>query len=192
MWSYIAIGGKSGGYCYFLHQRCSFRLCFIHRVCQEPVLSRVTQIENCTGRVFGFITLNDMIHSHDDDKEYFPQGQGGDDTGAPVFDGAPGKSDDSVQSVKSPNSVNSAERMVVINRESGLHMRPAMKFVECAGRFSSDIAVSKGQQVVDGKSIMQITMLAATKGTKLKITATGPDAQQAVEELAVIMEAESD
>ena len=77
-----------------------------------------------------------------------------------------------------------SEREVEILNEEGLHMRPAMQFVEAANRFSSDIKVHKLDQCVDGKSIMQITMLAATKGTQLKITATGNDAADAVEVLA--------
>ena len=67
-------------------------------------------------------------------------------------------------------------------------MRPAMQFVDCASRFVSRIAVCKGAQSVDGKSIMQMTMLAANQGTRLKIIAAGPDAEQAVDALARIIE----
>jgi phosphotransferase system HPr (HPr) family protein len=75
-----------------------------------------------------------------------------------------------------------------IKNTDGLHMRPAMKFVDIANRFESEINVSNGETNVDGKSIMQISMLAATCGTKLKITAKGPDAQQAINALQELVE----
>ena len=62
-------------------------------------------------------------------------------------------------------------------------MRPAMQLVDTASRFTSDVKISNGKTVVDGKSIMQIAMLAAAAGTKLTITAKGPDAQMADEAL---------
>ncbi len=82
------------------------------------------------------------------------------------------------------------EAELEIRNEHGLHMRPAMRFVEMASRFESDITVSSGQTVIDGKSIMQITTLAATCGTKLTIKAEGPDAREAVEALRELVEAE--
>ena len=58
-----------------------------------------------------------------------------------------------------------------------------MAFVDAANAFDSDIKVHKGSQVVDGKSIMQIMMLAATQGTELDIHADGSDADTAIEAL---------
>ena len=75
-----------------------------------------------------------------------------------------------------------------IKNAEGLHMRPAMQFVDTANRFDSEINVSNGETNVDGKSIMQISMLAATCGTKLKVTAKGPDAQQAIIALKELVE----
>ena len=75
-----------------------------------------------------------------------------------------------------------------IKNAEGLHMRPAMRFVDIANRFQSDIAVSNDQTKVDGKSIMQISMLAATCGTKLKVRAEGPDAQEAIDALRELVE----
>ena len=80
------------------------------------------------------------------------------------------------------------ERIVEVCHADGLHMRPAMQFVDCANGFDSKISVYKEQQCVDGKSIMQMTMLAATKGTPLKIIAEGNDANEAVEALAKLIE----
>ena len=74
----------------------------------------------------------------------------------------------------------------IVNR-LGLHARPAMSFVEHAMAFSSTISVSKGGETVDGKSIMQMMMLAATQGTTLKIKATGDDADQAIAALTELV-----
>lgn len=82
-----------------------------------------------------------------------------------------------------------AELELEIRNEYGLHMRPAMRFVEMASRFKSNITVSSGENVIDGKSIMQITTLAATCGTRLTIIAKGPDAREAVEALQELVEA---
>ncbi len=80
------------------------------------------------------------------------------------------------------------EAAVEIKNADGLHMRPAMQFVDVANRFQCDITVSNIENTVDGKSIMQMSMLAATCGTKLKIKAEGPDAQQAVNALRELVE----
>jgi phosphotransferase system HPr (HPr) family protein len=57
-------------------------------------------------------------------------------------------------------------------------------FVKLALKFESKIEVVKGHERVDGKSILAILTLAATAGTELTIVAIGPDAQQAVNDLA--------
>ena len=80
------------------------------------------------------------------------------------------------------------ETQVEIRNADGLHMRPAMQFVDMAGTFACDIQVSNDQCSVDGKSIMQMTMLAATKGTRLKIRAEGSDAEEAIASLKDLVE----
>ncbi len=80
------------------------------------------------------------------------------------------------------------EMPVEIRNAEGLHMRPAMQFIDIASRFDSEVTVSNDETSVDGKSIMQMSMLAATCGTKLKIEAQGADAQQAVEALRELVE----
>jgi len=82
------------------------------------------------------------------------------------------------------------EAAVEIKNAEGLHMRPAMQFVDVANQFECDITVSNVENTVDGKSIMQMSMLAATCGTKLKIKAEGADAQQAVNALQKLVEEE--
>lgn len=80
------------------------------------------------------------------------------------------------------------EAKVEIKNADGLHMRPAMQFVDVASTFDCDVTVSNSENAVDGKSIMQMSMLAATCGTKLKIKAEGADAQQAVDALRKLVE----
>ncbi len=80
------------------------------------------------------------------------------------------------------------ETGVEIKNADGLHMRPAMQFVNVANTFKCDITVSNNENNVDGKSIMQMSMLAATCGTKLKIKAEGADAQQAINALQELVE----
>jgi phosphotransferase system HPr (HPr) family protein len=81
----------------------------------------------------------------------------------------------------------SAERSVVLANPMGLHARPATLFVQAANSFQSRIRVRKDAQVVDGKSIMEILTLAAEQGTPLIVEADGPDAEQAVEALANLL-----
>ncbi|MEX0774157.1 MAG: HPr family phosphocarrier protein [Phycisphaeraceae bacterium] len=84
------------------------------------------------------------------------------------------------------------EVIVTIQNKLGLHARPAMSFVDVASSFASEVKVRKGTQVVDGKSIMQMMMLAATQGTELCIQAQGPDAPAAVEALAELVDRKFD
>jgi len=75
-----------------------------------------------------------------------------------------------------------------IKNAEGLHMRPAMQFVDLANRFDCDVSVSNGENTVDAKSIMQMSMLAATYGTRLKVRAEGHDAQKAADALRELVE----
>lgn len=59
-------------------------------------------------------------------------------------------------------------------------MRPAVQFVDVANRYRSDITVSNGIMTADAKSVMEMTMLAASCGSRLKIRACGPDAPEAI------------
>jgi phosphocarrier protein len=65
-----------------------------------------------------------------------------------------------------------------------------MVFVETAMKFKADITVRRVDQseAVDGKSIMQMMMLAATQGTEIEITASNEDCDQAIKELVSLVE----
>ena len=75
-------------------------------------------------------------------------------------------------------------KVVTIVNKQGLHARPIMQFVDLANRFQSRITITKGTQVVDGKSPMEIMLLEATCGTELTLATVGPDAEQALNALA--------
>ena len=80
-----------------------------------------------------------------------------------------------------------ASRDIVVSNKLGLHARPAMQFVDVANQFTSTVTVHKGGEEpcdADGKSVMQMIILAATEGTPLRIEADGEDAQKAVDTLA--------
>jgi phosphocarrier protein HPr len=77
---------------------------------------------------------------------------------------------------------------VTITNRLGLHARPAMCFVDAASAFKSEVTVRRGDQTVDGKSIMQMMLLAATKGTELEVIAEGEDSQKACAALKKLVE----
>jgi phosphocarrier protein HPr len=68
-------------------------------------------------------------------------------------------------------------RTFVIVNKLGLHARAAAQLVKLAEQFSSDVRIGKDDQVVNGKSIMGLMMLAASKDTTIDVEATGDDAE---------------
>ena len=84
-----------------------------------------------------------------------------------------------------------ATRDTVIRNKLGLHARPAMQFVEFANQFASAVQVetlADPAASADGKSVMQMIVLAAVEGTPMRITASGEDAQVAVDKLAALID----
>ena len=77
----------------------------------------------------------------------------------------------------SPSSV---VKEVTIDNRNGLHARPAALFVKTSNKFKSDIWVEKDGERVNGKSIMGLMMLAAGKGSLLRLIAEGEDANEVV------------
>jgi phosphocarrier protein len=75
------------------------------------------------------------------------------------------------------------QTQVTIINKLGLHARAAAKFVGCASSFSSTIRAGVNGDMVDGKSIMSVMMLAAGKGTVLDLHIEGDDEQAALEAL---------
>lgn len=80
------------------------------------------------------------------------------------------------------------ERQFTVANKLGLHARPAALFVQTANRFESLIEVRKDDLMADGKSIMGIMTLAAEMGSLISVSATGKDAEEAMEALAKLIE----
>ena len=83
-------------------------------------------------------------------------------------------------------------RDIEIKNKLGLHARAAAKLVHTAARFKSDIKVRKGDEEVDGKSILGILLLAAGRGTVITVTANGQDEKEAVDAIEKLIEAKFD
>lgn len=71
-------------------------------------------------------------------------------------------------------------RSVTIVNKRGLHARAAAKFVKLTESFDAEITVAKGGVVVSGLSIMGLMMLAAAPGCSIGLTASGPEAAEAM------------
>lgn len=69
---------------------------------------------------------------------------------------------------------------VTIVNALGMHARAAAKFVYAAGEFSARVRVARGGREVDGKSILGLLLLAASRGSTIVISADGPDEALAV------------
>ena len=80
------------------------------------------------------------------------------------------------------------EKDITIVNKLGLHARAAAKFVTLASQFESSIEVARGTQKVNGKSIMGVMMLAASKGTTLRISAEGSDEEQALAQIEALIQ----
>ena len=89
--------------------------------------------------------------------------------------------------MKNSNGQSVIRELVVLNK-TGLHARPAAAFVRTANSFRSEITVTKGEDSVNGKSIMGLMTLAASRGTILIVEAIGDDAENAVDAIQTLME----
>lgn len=79
-------------------------------------------------------------------------------------------------------------KQVTIINKLGLHARAAAKFVNLASQFQSEIFLSRDGRRVNGKSIMGVMMLAASKGTTLELDVNGADEQEALQRLEELVE----
>jgi phosphocarrier protein HPr len=86
-------------------------------------------------------------------------------------------------SAGNPKDARVLKREVLIVNKLGLHARAAAKFVTLAAGFDAEVRLIRGDREVNGKSIMGVMMLAAARGTRLELQASGPDAEQALDQL---------
>lgn len=83
----------------------------------------------------------------------------------------------------------SAQGHFIVRNDKGLHTRPCTEIVKCTARFKAHIQLVYQSCKVNAKSLLSILMLAATKGSKIRIEAVGEDADQAVESLVALANA---
>ena len=74
----------------------------------------------------------------------------------------------------------------IINK-LGLHARASALFVKTASKFQSEVKLARESVEVNGKSIMGIMMLAASKGTKIRLTVEGPDEEEAMQTIGALI-----
>ena len=78
-------------------------------------------------------------------------------------------------------------REVEIVNKKGLHARASAKFVQTVEQFQADVKVTRGGETVGGNSIMGLMMLAAAPGTTIILSATGKQAQAAIDALSTLV-----
>jgi len=79
------------------------------------------------------------------------------------------------------------DKTVTIVNKLGLHARAAAKFVTLASSFASTITLTRNGQQVNGKSIMGVMMLAASRGCDMTINADGNDETEAIDRLSELV-----
>ena len=84
------------------------------------------------------------------------------------------------------------ERDIEIRNKLGLHARAAAKLVHTASRFKADVKVRKGEEEVDGKSILGILLLAAGRGSTIRVKADGEDERDALDAVEKLIEQKFD
>ena len=77
-------------------------------------------------------------------------------------------------------------REITLVNKYGLHVRPGGLFAKTASHYDAEIEVEKDGNVVSGKSIMALMTLEAVHGTVLKVSASGPQAKEALDELEAL------
>jgi len=81
-----------------------------------------------------------------------------------------------------------ATREITITNKLGLHARAAAKLVGIANGYSADVSLEKQGQRVNGKSIMGVMMLAASKGSVIQLNVTGEGEDEAIQRLVELIE----
>ena len=76
---------------------------------------------------------------------------------------------------------------LTLQNKYGMHVRPAGLFAKIASRFNADVEVEKDGNVVSGKSIMALMTLEAVCGTTLRVSASGPQAREVLDELEALV-----
>ena|SRR5690625_3509874 len=83
----------------------------------------------------------------------------------------------------SESNTGKVEKTLIVQNKMGIHARPAAMIVRAANRHGADVFFEKDDEIVNGKSIMGLMMLAAGSGSKLRIIASGENADKLVKEI---------
>lgn len=97
-----------------------------------------------------------------------------------------GPDDEDCQDKPNPPAGGFARELLIVNKK-GLHARATAKFVQCVENFDCDITVSRCGETVGGTSIMGILTLGAGIGSKIVVTAVGPQAENAIEAISTLV-----
>lgn len=83
---------------------------------------------------------------------------------------------------------------LVVGHEHGLHLRPAAEFVRTAARFRSTITVFNltraGGRTANGRSLLEVTALGVDRGHRIRLVATGDDAEEAIRALTELVQSD--
>ncbi|MEA3002872.1 MAG: phosphocarrier protein HPr [Sphingomonadales bacterium] len=79
-----------------------------------------------------------------------------------------------------------SRELPIINKR-GLHARASAKFVQMVERFNAEVWVTRGGETVGGTSIMGLMMLSAAPGTSIVVSATGPEAEAALDAISELV-----
>jgi phosphocarrier protein HPr len=101
-------------------------------------------------------------------------------------DDAPSPGDDAASTAPSAPTGALVREIPIINKR-GLHARASAKFVQMVERFNAEITVTRNGETVGGTSIMGLMMLSAGPGTSIVVSATGPEAEAALEALTKLI-----
>ena len=80
-----------------------------------------------------------------------------------------------------------SKELLIVNKR-GLHARASAKFVQAVERFNAEVWVTRGSETVGGRSIMGLMMLAAAPGTRIIVSATGPEADAVLAAITELVE----
>lgn len=82
----------------------------------------------------------------------------------------------------------SAQQEIIVTNASGLHARPAARFVEAARQFEAALSIEKDGRRGNGKSLVSVLKLGITKDSKIVVEADGPDEDRALAELTQLLD----
>lgn len=95
--------------------------------------------------------------------------------------------DGSREAANAPTAGGTIVREIPITNKRGLHARASAKFVQMVERFKADITVTRNNETVGGNSIMGLMMLSAGPGSSVIVSATGPEAREAIDALTTLV-----